>query len=165
MDLVNIYLDNSVSIKILYKFFERVIPEPEVIQRNIECLINILVFLKYPLKQKSRFTDTPCSFYPDNSRIPIDLTEKISLEIQIHLFYLSVIIIHQRLNIILLHNIIPFGGKYTETLFKKRIFNIKSLFKKRHIVIITEMPSYSIKLRPPERVKNPRDGSIAGTEP
>ena len=76
-----------------------------MIQCDVKCVVNVLVFLQYPLKKKCGFSDSSGPLYPDNSGIPVDLAEKVSSEIQIYLFYFSVVIVYQWLYIRTLHNI------------------------------------------------------------
>ncbi len=64
-----------------------------MIQCDVKGVVNVLVFLQYPLKKKSGFSDSSGSLYPDNSGIPVDLVEKVSFKIQIYLFYFSVIMV------------------------------------------------------------------------
>ena len=105
VNFVNVDFRDAVGVKVFNQFFKRMVPEPKMIQSDVKRIVDVLIFLQYPLEKKRGFSNSSGSFYPDNSGIPVDSVEKVSFKIQIHLFYFPVIIVHQRLYVRTLHDL------------------------------------------------------------
>ena len=73
MNFVQIEPGNAVPVRPVEEFHQTVCGKPQIVQRGIESLVDVLIVLQDMLKEHGGLSNAPGALDADDTRFPIDL--------------------------------------------------------------------------------------------
>jgi len=96
MHLIQVKAHDAVLVGPINKVYEAMGGKPEVVERSVECLVDILIIFQDVLEEHGGFADASGAFDANHPGLPIDLVIEIPLEPQVNSGNLAVIVFNKR---------------------------------------------------------------------